>query len=53
MVIRPTIQSGRMVLMFEGWEVNAAVGRGLTTIGGGSNEYVIKAILGHEIGKLW
>ena len=41
------------LLVFAGWEVNAAVGRGLTTLGGSSNEYVIKTILGHELGKSW
>jgi hypothetical protein len=38
------------LLAAAGWEVNVGVGAGLTP---SSNDVVVKAILGHEIGRLW
>lgn len=38
------------VLAFAGWELNFGVGAGLTP---GSNDVIVKAIFGHEIGRLW
>jgi hypothetical protein len=38
------------VLALAGWELNFGVGAGLTP---GSNDVIVKAIFGHEIGKLW
>jgi len=36
------------VLAFEGWELNMGVGRGMTAA---SNEYLLKAIVGHAIAR--
>jgi hypothetical protein len=38
------------LLAAAGWEVNVGVGAGLTR---GSNDVIVKAILGHELGRLW
>lgn len=38
------------VLAFEGWELNLGVGAGLTA---GSNDVIVKAIIGHDLGRLW
>lgn len=38
------------VLAFAGWELNLGVGAGLTS---GSNDMIVKAIVGHDIGRLW
>jgi hypothetical protein len=38
------------ILAAEGWELNMAVGRGLTAE---SEPWLIKAIVGHALGKLW
>ena len=38
------------ILAFAGWELNFGVGAGLTP---GSNDLIVKAIFGHEIGRLW
>lgn len=38
------------LLALEGWELNAGVGAGLTA---GSNDLIVKAIVGHALGRLW